>query len=222
MLLCSTAIGTSVTCQVTFSTLAGGAEGSTLSKTVSWGVAAGMGIWTSGGVSGGHINPAMTIALAVHRGFPVRRIPSYIIAQILGAFVSTLCVYGVYRHMITLYDPELTTTSATGFITSPISQVMEPPMVAARITSFWNEALGSALLIICALAAGDAHNSPPPEGMGPMLLLWAVIGILSSFSFLTGASLNPARDFGPRVRFLPSVFKNPGATALEGYLWYGY
>lgn len=203
--------GLGVSTQVTLSSLSGSPAGSALSKAMTWGIGTGIGIWTSGGVSGGHLNPAITIALATHRGFPLWRIASYIFAQVLGGYVAALCIYGVYRHIITVTDPDLTMSSAAGWVTNPIAQVVEPATVGARISVFWNEVLGSALLMVSAFAAGDAHNSPPPEGMGPMLLLWSIMGILLSFSFLDGASLNPARDFGPRVRvfftsFLPLLF----------------
>lgn len=59
-----------------------------------------MGIWVSGGISGGHINPAVTIALAVWRDFPWRKVPAYIGAQVMGGFVGAGLVYANYIHAI--------------------------------------------------------------------------------------------------------------------------
>lgn len=219
------AIGVAANCQATFASLMGmgTAKGNLISEALSWGVATGLGIWASGGISGGHLNPAITLAFSVHRGFPVRRIPSYIFAQILGSYVASLCVYGVYRHLITLSDPSLSTKSAGGFVTAPIAAIVEPATVGIRISTFWNEVLGSALLMISALAVGDAHNTPPPEGMGPMVLLWTIIGLLCSFSLLDGAALNPARDLGPRVSLhpgaVPALADSRAACIVHGRVW---
>jgi len=61
-----------------------------------WGFAVAFGIYVAGGVSGAHINPAVTVAFAARRGFPWRKVPGYIAAQLVGAFLGALLVYVVY------------------------------------------------------------------------------------------------------------------------------
>jgi aquaglyceroporin related protein len=63
-----------------------------------------MGVWVCSGISGGHINPAVTLALAVWRDFPWRKVPAYIFAQVLGAWCGAAIVYGNYFHAIDIYE----------------------------------------------------------------------------------------------------------------------
>src|SRR3954452_24196952 len=69
-----------------------------------WGLAGAVAVYVAGGVSGAHINPAVTLAFAARRGFPWRKVPSYIAAQVVGAFLGALLVYIVYKGAIDSYD----------------------------------------------------------------------------------------------------------------------
>src|SRR4029434_6168516 len=88
------AFGTGVVAQ---KVLSGGADGSALGIHLAWGLAVMMGIYASAGVSGAHLNPAVTLALAVHRAFPWSKVVPYSIAQIAGAFAASALVYATYR-----------------------------------------------------------------------------------------------------------------------------
>jgi aquaglyceroporin related protein len=63
-----------------------------------------MGVWVAGGISGGHLNPAVTISLAVYRGFPWRKVPGYILAQIIGSMTAAGTTYGLYRGAINIFE----------------------------------------------------------------------------------------------------------------------
>jgi aquaglyceroporin related protein, other eukaryote len=82
-----------------------------------------MAVWICGAISGGHINPAVTLALAVWRDFPWRKVPSYIFAQVLGAFVGAAIVYGNYFHAIDIYEGQgiRTLKTANLFASYPVS-----------------------------------------------------------------------------------------------------
>src|SRR6185295_15667726 len=69
-----------------------------------WGMAVAFGVYVAGGISGAHINPAVTLAFAVRRGFPWRKVPGYMAAQVVGAFVGAALVYIVYKGAIDSYD----------------------------------------------------------------------------------------------------------------------
>src|SRR4029453_5836760 len=93
--------GVGVVAQVVLSK---GAAGSTLSINIAWGLAVTMGCYVAAGVTGAHLNPAVTLSLAVHRKFAGGKVLPYSIAQIAGAFVASAVVYVVYREALTAYD----------------------------------------------------------------------------------------------------------------------
>ena len=75
-----------------------------LSLNFGWAVGTALGVWVSGGVSGGHINPAVTVALATFRDFPWRKVPAYIFAQLMGGLCGAGIVYANYIHAIDLVE----------------------------------------------------------------------------------------------------------------------
>ena len=75
-----------------------------------WGFAVAFGVWVAGGVSGAHLNPAVTVAQAMRRGFPWRKVPAYWAAQVLGAFVGAAIVYFNYRSAIDSLDTSCTSS----------------------------------------------------------------------------------------------------------------
>ena len=94
------------------------------SLTLGWGAGIALGAWVAGGISGGHINPAVTLMFAVFRGFPWRKVPIYWLAQILGAWIGALLVYANYFHAIDLFEggSGVRTLSTAGlFGTYPVS-----------------------------------------------------------------------------------------------------
>src|SRR5919109_5035547 len=69
-----------------------------------WGLAVAFAVYVAGGISGAHINPAVTLAFAARRGFPWRKVPGYIAAQVVGAFLGALLVYIVYKASIDSFE----------------------------------------------------------------------------------------------------------------------
>src|SRR3954447_24235593 len=84
--------------------LSRGTAGSPLSINIAWGLAVTMGCYVSAGVTGAHLNPAVTVALAVHRRFPWAKVAPYTIAQMVGAFVASAVVYATYREALAAFD----------------------------------------------------------------------------------------------------------------------
>ena len=78
--------------------------GSYLSINIGWGLAVAMGCYVSAGVTGGHLNPAVTLALAVHRHFPWNKVLPYAVAQVAGAFVASTVVYMTYHEALAAFD----------------------------------------------------------------------------------------------------------------------
>src|SRR5689334_19417397 len=84
--------------------LSKGAAGSYLAVNIAWGMAVTMGCYVCAGVTGAHLNPAVTIGLAVHRNFPWNKVAPYAVAQTAGAFVASAIVYVTYREALTAFD----------------------------------------------------------------------------------------------------------------------
>ncbi|KAJ6585236.1 aquaporin-like protein [Mycena capillaripes] len=190
--------GTGVDCQVVLSTVTGVAssqKGSYLSISVGWGVGTAMGVWVSGGISGGHINPAVTIALATYRGFPWKKVPGYIAAQTLGGLVGAALVYANYYHAITIFEggPDVRTLATASLFSTYALDYM------TSVSCFFSEFLATAVLLIVVLAINDKKNCPPPAGLAPLVLFVLILGIGASLGMETAYAINPARDLGPRL-----------------------
>lgn len=164
-----------------------------------WGMAVTFGIYVAGGITGAHINPAVTIAFAAFRDFPWRKVPGYIVAQVLGGIAGAALVYGVYRDAIQSFEAAKGIVRDGGagsigiFVTGPASYFTN--YAGPLIT----EAVGTAFLIVFVFAVIDLMNLPPRANLAPLIIGLAVFAIGMSFGANTGYAINPARDLGPRI-----------------------
>ena len=165
-----------------------------------WGFGVAIAIYCTAGVSGAHINPAVTIALAMFHGFDKAKVMPYIIAQMLGAFCSAALVYSLYSNLFTDYEiaHNFVRSSQDALATAGIFSTY-PHASFSFFGAFAVEFVITAVLMFAILALGDENNGAPRDTMNPLLIgiLIAVIG--SSLSPLTGFAMNPARDFGPKL-----------------------
>ena len=190
-------------------------EGNPNTTAWAWGFATMMGIYISGGVSGAHLNPSITIMFWFYRGFPKRKLPEYFLAQFIAAFCAGLVAYGVYYRSIQqhlLDNPD--TGIISSFVTSPRALWINPA------TAFWNEFIGTALLTVTILALGDDQNAPPTAGMNSVVIGFIITCLSMAFAYQTGAALNPSRDFGPRLALLVLGYGRQLFTGTQ-YWFYG-
>ena len=181
-----------------------------------WGLATMAAIHVSGGVSGAHLNPAVTVILWLFRGFPSRKIPAYFAAQLLGAFFAALVAYAAYYESIRNHlssNPESSLLGA--FITRPQAPWITPSC------AFSNEFLGAALLSIIILALGDDQNAPAGPGMNSLIIGLVITCIGLTFGYQTGGALNPSRDFGPRVALVLIGYSYKTVFSPTWYWLYG-
>jgi len=177
----------------------GGAElGSFLTINLSWGIAVALGICAAGHVSGAHLNPAVTLALAVHRKFPWSKLPAYVGAQVLGAFVAAELVYVCYYEALTAFDGGIRAVDGINgtagiFATYPAAYLSTFP------GGFVDQFIGTMLLMVCILAITDDRNAKWAKSVTPLLIGLVVVVIGMAFGANAGYAINPARDFGPRV-----------------------
>jgi glycerol uptake facilitator protein len=162
-----------------------------------WGIGVTMGVYVSARVSGAHINPAVTIALAAFRGFAWKKVLPYIGAQFLGAFAAALVVRWNYSEVLQKFDPGLTIKSQGVFSTLPGNGSVE--LGVGMWGGFLDQIIGTAILMMVILAIVDLRNTAPMANLGPFMIGLLVVGIGMAWGTLAGYAINPARDFGPRL-----------------------
>ncbi|KAI9573565.1 major intrinsic protein superfamily membrane channel protein [Boletus coccyginus] len=195
-------------CQVVLSsrtTVSASPQGEYLSLNFGWAIGLAMGVWSCATISGGHVNPAacyVTLAFASVRNFPWKKVPSYILAQLLGGICGAGIVYANYYHAINLYEggADIRTLSTGGLFGTFAADYM------TSVSCFFAEFLGAAMLIIGILIATDKQNGPATAGVVPLAIFFTVLGIGVALGMETGYAINPARDLGPRI-----------LTAMVGY-----
>jgi len=175
-----------------------------------WGLAVMLGIYVSGAISGAHINPAVTLALAARGKFPWNKVLPYWAAQMLGAFVAAAILYFVYQGAIVNASGTKNVADAVGYVfyTSP------KPFVGT-FGAFGDEFVGTALLVGLIFAIVDTRNQPVQANLNPFIIGMLIVAIGASFGLNTGYAINPARDLGPRLW----VAIVSGGASLTAYTW---
>ena len=186
-------------------------NGGTTNINLAWGLAVMLGVFVSAKISGAHLNPAVTLAWAVFRGFSWSKVAPYFLAQIAGAFSGAAIVFFSYREAFLKFDPALEKTAGV-FATFPA-------FPAAPMAGFFDQLIGTALLLFLILAISDEHSNPPPAYFAPVLVGLIVVAIGMSFGAMHGYAINPARDFGPRLFTVLAGFRNNGLTDGSGVFW---
>src|SRR5919206_3762010 len=190
-----------------------------------WGFAVTFGVYVAGGITGAHINPAVTIAFAARRGFPWRKVPGYVAAQLVGAFLGALLVYIVYKGAIDSYERanHITRGAANSVPTYSIFATFPAKYLGNWLGPFIDQVVGTAFLVGFVFALVDEHNQPVRANLAPLLVGFVVVAIGLSFGANAGYAINPARDFGPRLFALIAGW---GKVAIPGdygnvsaYLW---
>ncbi|NQE77270.1 MIP/aquaporin family protein [Pantoea ananatis] len=165
-----------------------------------WGLAVSMAVYLSAGVSGAHLNPAVTVALCLFANFEGRKVLPYILSQVAGAFCGAALVYGLYYSLFINFEQShnMVRGSVESLSLAGIFSTYPNPQISVG-QAFLVEMVITAVLMSVIMALTDDGNGVPRGPMAPLLigLLVAVIG--GSMGPLTGFALNPARDFGPKV-----------------------
>jgi len=175
-----------------------------------WGLGVTLGIYTAGRISGAHLNPAVTVALALFQNFPWRKVAPYVSAQFLGAFLAALVVRWNYTEVIGKFDPGHTIKSQGIFSTLPGNGALP----VSAMGGFRDQIIGTAILVFLVFAITDARNSAPLANLAPLLVGLLVVAIGMAWGTDAGYAINPARDFGPR---LATYFTGYGGAFRDQY-----
>jgi glycerol uptake facilitator protein len=166
-----------------------------------WGFAVTFAVYAVGGITGAHINPAVTVSLALRRGFPWSKVPGYIVMQVLGAFAGAALVYAVYKGAIDSYERanHISRGSADSVPTYSIFATFPAKYLTNFVGPLVDQIVGTALLVGLIFAVTDQLNQPVRANLAPLLVGFVVVAIGISFGANAGYAINPARDFGPRM-----------------------
>jgi glycerol uptake facilitator protein len=180
--------------------------------TAGWAVGVTIAVYAVNSISGAHINPAVTIALAATGTFPWASVPMYIAAQIAGGFLGGIIVWAAYLpHWKETPDPA---SKLAVFSTGPAIRSTGPNLLSEIIGTF-----ALVLAILAVLAPGNfVPGSDLARGFGPVLVGVIVMAVGLSLGGATGYAINPARDLGPRLAH--SILPIPGKGGSDwGYAW---
>jgi len=191
------------------------ASGDWLLITWGWGFAVTFAVYVAGGISGAHINPAVTVSLALRRDFPWAKVPGYIAAQILGAFAGAAVVYAVYKGAIDSYEHanKITRGDPNSVATYSIFATFPAKYLGNWVGPFVDQVVGTALLVGFIFALTDERNQPVRANLAPLVVGFVVVAVGISFGANAGYAINPARDFGPRMLALIAGW---GKIAMPG------
>ncbi|HZG10617.1 MIP/aquaporin family protein [Kurthia gibsonii] len=173
--------------------------------TFAWGLAVAMAAYAVGGISGAHLNPALTLSLATIGDFPWKNVPAYILAQMIGAFIGAVLVYFMYLpHWKGTEDKEakLAVFSTIPAIKHPFSNLIA-------------EMIGTFALVLGILALG---TNTITDGMSPFLVGMLIVVIGMALGGPTGYAINPARDLGPRIAHALLPIPGKGSSNWS-YAW---
>ncbi|NWW79892.1 AQP10 protein, partial [Climacteris rufus] len=200
-------------------------KGNLLTSYLAGALAVMVGIYTGGGISGAHMNPAFSLAMCLMEQFPWWKFPIFVVVQTLGSFMSAGTVYILYygmeeQHwarephggsgvasltdMLCLWPPDAIWHYSNGTLT--VSGPRETASIFATYPAdyvsiangFLDQVIGTGVLVLGVMGILDNRNKGVPKGLEPVVVALLVLSIELSMGSNCGCPMNPARDFGPR------------------------
>lgn len=192
-----------------------------------WGLGVALAIYVAGTLSGAHINPAVTLAFAATGKFPWNKVIPYWIAQVAGAFIAAVILWAVYHGAFLNYESVHHISrglndykgSQTSIVEAKVFYTFKQPFIDVFPGAFFDQLVGTALLVALVFAVVDVINSPPQSNLAPFVIGLIVVGIGLSFGYNAGYAINPARDFGPRLLAWIVGFKGIAMPGPDNYFW---
>jgi len=202
------------------------ASGDWLLITWGWAMAVALAVYLVGGVSGAHINPAVTLAFATRGDLPWWKVVPYWIAQVAGAFVGAAVVFFDYGPAIGAY--ENASGIVRGTLGGPHDSTATFSIFATFPAKYYNgslagplldQVIGTFLLVMLVFAIVDKLNLSPGANIAPFIIGLAVAGIGMSFGANAGYAINPARDLGPRIFAALAGWGQVALPGVDSYFW---
>jgi glycerol uptake facilitator protein len=166
---------------------------------IAWGLSVTIAIYVTGAVSGTHANPAVTLALAVYRGFSWKKVPLYMVAQVIGAFLGAAIVYLLFSPVIDLHNTTHNLSRAGDGGAAGVF-FTHPGLAITPIRALINEIILTAFLLLGIFAITEEWNTMAPMANSGALIIGLLVALIgSSMGYLEAWAINPARDLGPRL-----------------------
>jgi glycerol uptake facilitator protein len=185
---------------------------------IAWGLAVTIAIYATGSVSGTHANPAVTLALALFRGFSWSKVVPYWIAQVIGAFLGASIVYVLFGPVIDHYNEVHQLTREAGGAAGVF--FTHPGLAVTPMHALLDQIILTAFLLFGIFAITEQYNEMAPGANSGALMIGLLVATIgASMGYLEAWAINPARDFGPR---LFAYFAGWGRSALpspDNYWW---
>ncbi|KAJ3596393.1 hypothetical protein NHX12_002800 [Muraenolepis orangiensis] len=191
--------------------------GEPLTMHIGFSVGLTMATYVAGGVSGGHVNPAVSLAMVILGKLKIWKFPVYVLAQMLGAFTGAAAVFGLYYDAFMSFTSgtlSVTGINATGHIFASF-----PANHLSILGGFVDQVVGTGMLVLCILAILDEGNMGAPKGVQPLAIGLIVMAIGVSMGLNCGYPLNPARDLGPRL-FTAVAGWGMEVFSIANYWWW--
>jgi glycerol uptake facilitator protein len=183
-----------------------GNNGGLIAITIGWAMAVFIGVLTTANISGAHLNPAVTVGLAVIGKFDWALVPGYVLAQLIGSMIGALLVWIIYRqHFDETNDAA---TQLAVFSTSPSIRNAQHNFIAEFLATF--------IFMLTILFLTKSTNSLGSLDALPVALV--VLGVGLGLGGPTGYAINPVRDFGPRIMHSILPIKHKGNSDWQ-YSW---
>jgi glycerol uptake facilitator protein len=189
-----------------------GAQVGVFQVAIVWGIGIATAIFLTGSLSGAHLNPAVTLTMAVFRGFPVGRILPYLILQVTGAFAAAAVLYVIFSGALQQYEraqgiqrgqpgSEASAMIFGEYFPNPGGKALtdEARERMSPVAAFVAEVVGTAILLVVILGVTDERNAGRPREVTAVVIGLTVTLLISLLGPLTMACFNPARDLGPRL-----------------------
>lgn len=185
---------------------------------IAWGLAVTIAIYATGSISGTHANPAVTLALALFRDFPWKKVIPYWIAQVIGAFLGAAIVYALFGPVIDHFNETHQLTREAGGAAGVF--FTHPGLAISPMHALSDQVILTAFLLFGIFAITEQYNEMAPGANSGALIIGLLVATIGAcMGYLEAWAINPARDFGPR---LFAYFAGWGPSALpapDNYWW---
>uniref|UniRef100_H3DLV9 Aquaporin 10a n=1 Tax=Tetraodon nigroviridis TaxID=99883 RepID=H3DLV9_TETNG len=192
-------------------------KGQYLSVNMAFSVGVMSAMYLSKGISGAHLNPAVTLSFCVLGHVSWDRLVPYSLSQLLGAYMASGLVYLVYYDAIMNFSEGVLTVYSPNETASIFATYPSEFLSLGR--SFLDQVVGTGMLMLCILGLDEQRNTPAPTQLIPAIVAAVVLGISMSMSGNCGAAINPARDLGPRLFTLTAGWGTEVFTCYNYWFW---